>query len=158
MGEARRNVCVAAIPHHWTPDMLSDAFARFGAVASSRILYHGSATHEGFVLFAEPAAAAAAAAQGWARFGAVHSQWRDQLDIRSNGTFSRVSRDDGGSWAAGRWNGDVGEITINWANWDVSDTFHTTDGGASWAAVGRNQWGDEYQVSLKVSINDEFFI
>ena len=60
MGEARRNVCVAAIPHHWTPDMLSDAFARFGAVASSRILYNGSATNKGFVLFAEPAAAAAA--------------------------------------------------------------------------------------------------
>ena len=39
---------------------------------------------------------------GWVRFGAVHSQWRDHLDIRSDGTFGRVSRDDGGRWSAAR--------------------------------------------------------
>lgn len=86
---------------------------------------------------------------GWVRFGAVHSQWRDHLDIRSDGTFGRVSRDDGGRWSAARWeSAEVGEITIHWANWDVSDTLHTTDGGATFHAVGTNQRGDEYQFKL----------
>lgn len=89
---------------------------------------------------------------GWVRFGAVHSQWRDHLDIRSDGSFTRVSRDDGGRWSEARWQDEqVGEITIHWANWDVSDTLHTTDGGASFHAVGTNQWGDEYQFALKAT-------
>lgn len=88
---------------------------------------------------------------GWVRFGAVHSQWRDHLEIRSDGTFSRVSRDDGGRWGEVRWQGEIGEITIQWANWDVSDTLHSTDGGASFHAVGTNQWGDEYQFTLKAT-------
>jgi hypothetical protein len=88
---------------------------------------------------------------GWVRFGAVHSQWRDQLDIRSDGSFSRVARDDGGRWSELRWDSEeVGQITITWANWDVSDTLHTSNGGATFQAVGTNQWGDEYQFNIKV--------
>jgi hypothetical protein len=98
------------------------------------------------------ATVAQAPQDGWIRFGAVHSQWRDHLDIRSDGSFSRGSRDDGGRWREARWEDElVGEFTIHWANWDVSDTLRTTDGGASFHAVGTNQWGDEYQFTLKVT-------
>jgi hypothetical protein len=89
---------------------------------------------------------------GWIRFGAAHSQWRDHLDIRSDGSFSRASRDDGGRWREARWEGElVGEFTIHWANWNVSDTLRTTDGGATFHAVGTNNSGDEYQLTLKVT-------
>ena len=111
--------------------------------------------------------------EGWVRFAAVHSQWRDGLEVRSDGSFSRVGRDDGGTWAPMEWEGESGTLRINWANWDVEDTLQTSDGGASWQAKGTNQCeysnglrqpsrrasdrdlrplagGDEYNFSLKL--------